>query len=169
MLVIREATASDAPLIVEMIRELAHFERELDQVDTTPDDLVRDGFGENPSFHAFVAEWDGQPAAYILYFFTYSTWAGRPVGMQRHDGMPSRFLTRYADITDHTAKSPTRCKNAEALAPNPCPIPQEISRNPLSRRPDPSRELGSSVRVRMLPVISSRRYMHETGLYVQWN
>jgi hypothetical protein len=61
-----------------MIRELADFERELDQVDTTPDDLVRDGFGENPSFHAFVAEWDAQRAAYILYFFTYSTWAGRP-------------------------------------------------------------------------------------------
>lgn len=78
MLIIREATASDAPLIVEMIRELADFERELDQVDARPDDLVRDGFGENPSFHAFVAEWDGQPAAYILYFFTYSTWAGRP-------------------------------------------------------------------------------------------
>src|ERR1700722_12652484 len=36
--------------------------------------------------------------------------------------MPSRFLTRYADITDHTAKSPTRCKNAEALAPNPCQL-----------------------------------------------
>ena|SRR5277367_894228 len=78
MLVIREATASDAALIVEMIRELAGFERELDQVDITPDDLVRDGFGENPSFHALVAEWDGQAAAYILYFFTYSTWAGRP-------------------------------------------------------------------------------------------
>jgi GNAT superfamily N-acetyltransferase len=78
MLVIREAAASDAALIVEMIRELADFERELDQVDITPDDLVRDGFGENPSFHAFVAEWDGEPAAYILYFFTYSTWAGRP-------------------------------------------------------------------------------------------
>jgi len=77
MLVIREATASDAPLIVEMIRELADFERELDQVDTTPDDLVRDGFGENPRFYAFVAEWDGQAAAYIFYFFTYSTWAGR--------------------------------------------------------------------------------------------
>jgi GNAT superfamily N-acetyltransferase len=78
MLVIREATASDAALIVEMIRELADFERELDHVDITPDDLVRDGFGENPSFHALVAEWDGQPAAYILYFFTYSTWAGCP-------------------------------------------------------------------------------------------
>ena len=77
MLVIRTATASDAPVIVEMIRELADFERELDQVDITPDDLERDGFGKSPSFHAFVAEWDGQPAAYILYFFTYSTWVGR--------------------------------------------------------------------------------------------
>jgi len=78
MLVIREATASDAPLIVEMIRELADFERALDQVEITPDDIVRDGFGQNPSFHALVAEWEGQPAAYILYFFAYSTWAGRP-------------------------------------------------------------------------------------------
>jgi len=59
MLVIREAQASDAPLLVDMIRELADFERELDQVDATPDDLVRDGFGENPRFHSFIAEWDG--------------------------------------------------------------------------------------------------------------
>jgi len=78
MLVIREATVSDAPLLVELIRELADFERELDQVDTTPDDLIRDGFDENPKFHSLVAEWDGQPAGYVLYFFTYSTWAGRP-------------------------------------------------------------------------------------------
>jgi len=77
MLVIRDATAADALLIVEMIRELADFERELDQVDITPDDLVRDGFGKNPSFHVLVAEWGGQTAAYALYFFTYSTWAGR--------------------------------------------------------------------------------------------
>ncbi len=77
MLVIREATAADAPLIVEMIRELARFERELDQVDATPEDLLRDGFRANPLFHAFIAEWDGHPAAYALYFFTYSTWAGR--------------------------------------------------------------------------------------------
>jgi hypothetical protein len=71
MLVIREATASDAPLIVDMIRELAEFEHELDQVGITPDDLLRDGFGASPRFHAFIAEWDSQPAAYALYFFTY--------------------------------------------------------------------------------------------------
>ncbi len=78
MLLIRDATPADAPLIVKMVRELAEFERELDQVEITPEDVVRDGFGASPCFHAFIAEWDGQPAAYALYFFTYSTWAGRP-------------------------------------------------------------------------------------------
>src|SRR5580658_9463349 len=78
MLVIRNATAADATLIVDMIRELADFEHELEQVDATPQDLLRDGFGANPRFFASVAEWNCQPAAYALYFFTYSTWAGRP-------------------------------------------------------------------------------------------
>lgn len=78
MLVIRKATAADATLIVDMIRELADFEHELHQVDATPQDLLRDGFGAHPSFYASVAECDGQPAAYAFYFFTYSTWAGRP-------------------------------------------------------------------------------------------
>jgi GNAT superfamily N-acetyltransferase len=78
MLVIRKATAADATLIADMIRELADFERELDQVNVTPQDLLRDGFGASPRFWAAVAEWDGQPAAYALYFFTYSTWVGRP-------------------------------------------------------------------------------------------
>ena len=76
MLVIRQATAADAPLIVEMIRELAEFERELDQVEITAEDIVRDGFGANPAFYAFIAEWESQPAAYALYYFTFSTWAG---------------------------------------------------------------------------------------------
>src|SRR5208282_416059 len=78
MVVIRKATAADATLIVDMIRELADFEHELNQVDATPQDLLRDGFGANPRFYASVADWDGQPAAYALYFFTYSTWAARP-------------------------------------------------------------------------------------------
>jgi GNAT superfamily N-acetyltransferase len=78
MLVIREATAADAPVLATMIRELAEFERQLDQVNITPEDLLRDGFRANPCFHALIAEWDGQIAGYALYFFTYSTWAGRP-------------------------------------------------------------------------------------------
>ena len=78
MLVIRKATAADAPLLTGMIRELAEFEHELDQVDITSEDLLRDGFRSSPCFHASIAEWDSQTAAYALYFFTYSSWAGRP-------------------------------------------------------------------------------------------
>jgi GNAT superfamily N-acetyltransferase len=77
MLAIRTATAADAPLIMTMIRELAAFERELDQVDATAEDLVREGFGPNPHFQALIAEWNGEAAAYAVYFFTFSTWAGR--------------------------------------------------------------------------------------------
>lgn len=77
MLAIRKATVSDAPLIMAMIRELAEFERELDQVDATAEDLVREGFGASPRFHALIAEWNGKSAAYAVYFFAFSTWAGR--------------------------------------------------------------------------------------------
>jgi GNAT superfamily N-acetyltransferase len=78
MFLVRAATASDAPLLAAMIRELAEFEHYLDQVDITPEDLLRDGFRGNPCFHALIAEWDGHTAGYAFYFFTYSTWAGRP-------------------------------------------------------------------------------------------
>jgi GNAT superfamily N-acetyltransferase len=77
MLAIRNATAADAPLIMTMIRELAEFERELDQVDATAEDLQREGFGVNPHFEALIGAWGGTPAAYAVYFFTFSTWTGR--------------------------------------------------------------------------------------------
>jgi GNAT superfamily N-acetyltransferase len=78
MLAIREVTRADAPLIATMIRELADFEQELQYAAVTAEDLLRDGFRDDSLFHALLAEWDGQPAAYAAYFFTYSTLAGRP-------------------------------------------------------------------------------------------
>jgi len=78
MLVIRKATSGDAPVLTAMIRELAEFEHQLDQVEITAEDLLRDGFRAAPCFEALIAEWSGQTAAYALYFFTYSTWTGRP-------------------------------------------------------------------------------------------
>jgi len=77
MLVIREATPADAALLVDMIRELADFEKELDQVEVTPEDMVREGFTGSPGFHALIAEWDARPVGYAVYFFTFSTWTGR--------------------------------------------------------------------------------------------
>ena len=77
MLRIRPATIHDAVLLRTMIRELAEFEHELEWVTIREEDLVRDGFGDNPSFRALMAEWDGQPAGYAVFFGYYSTWAGR--------------------------------------------------------------------------------------------
>lgn len=78
MLSIRAATVNDAPLLAAMIRELAEFERELHLVVMSEQDLCRDGFGSNPKFRALIADWNGQPAGYALFFGFYSTWEGRP-------------------------------------------------------------------------------------------
>jgi GNAT superfamily N-acetyltransferase len=59
-----------------MIRELAEFEGWLDYVTIRAEDLARDGFGEHRRFRALIAEWDGQPAGYALFFAYYSTWTG---------------------------------------------------------------------------------------------
>ncbi|MFZ0306602.1 MAG: GNAT family N-acetyltransferase [Candidatus Sulfotelmatobacter sp.] len=76
MLLIRPATIADAALLRTLIRELAEFERELDICVIEEADLARDGFGPNPKFQALIAEWDGQPAGYAIFFGYYSTWAG---------------------------------------------------------------------------------------------
>ena len=77
MIRIRPATVEDAPLLMEMIRELAEFERELDSVSNRAEDLARDGFGPQPRFRELIAEHSGEPAGYALFFGYYSTWAGR--------------------------------------------------------------------------------------------
>src|SRR4030081_107851 len=76
MLTIRAATIADAALLRRLIWELADFEKEPDQVRTTEADIARDGFGANPQFRARIAEWEGQPAGYALFFSYYSTWRG---------------------------------------------------------------------------------------------
>jgi GNAT superfamily N-acetyltransferase len=79
MLQIRPATIDDAAVLRTMIRELAEFERLLDQVTITEEELARDGFGENPRFRALIAEWDGQTCGYAVVVGYYSTWAGRGI------------------------------------------------------------------------------------------
>lgn len=76
MLSIRPATIDDAGLLRTLIRELAEFERQLDLCVIEEADLERDGFGPDAKFRALIAEWDGQPAGYALFFGYYSTWFG---------------------------------------------------------------------------------------------
>ena len=75
---IRAATPADVPQILVFIRALAAYERAPDAVTATEEGLMRDGFGPNPFYSCLIAEQDGQPAGFALYFFNYSTWMGRP-------------------------------------------------------------------------------------------
>jgi GNAT superfamily N-acetyltransferase len=75
---IREATPADVSQIQAFIRALAAYEREPDAAKATEADLLRDGFGPRPFYFCLIAEQDGRPAGFALYFFNYSTWVGRP-------------------------------------------------------------------------------------------
>jgi GNAT superfamily N-acetyltransferase len=77
MLKIRNASVGDVPLVLAFIRELAEYEREPTAVRATEDDLIRDGFSNNPKFRAIIAEWDGDSAGMAFFFHHYSTWQGR--------------------------------------------------------------------------------------------
>jgi GNAT superfamily N-acetyltransferase len=77
MLSIRPATKDDAALLTAMIREFAEFEHLEHEVNTTEDDLLRDGFGPQPKFRAVIAQWDGEPVGYAVFFDFYSSFQGR--------------------------------------------------------------------------------------------
>lgn len=70
------------PSVLALIKELAVFEKEPDAVVVTVDDLIRDGFAENPLFHTFVAEVDQQIIGIALYYYRYSTWKGRTIHLE---------------------------------------------------------------------------------------
>jgi GNAT superfamily N-acetyltransferase len=75
---IRAATAADVPQILAFIRALAMYERAPDAVIATEEGLLRDGFGPRRFWECLMAEQDGKPAGFALYFFNYSTWVGKP-------------------------------------------------------------------------------------------
>jgi GNAT superfamily N-acetyltransferase len=79
---IRKATEKDMPFVLELIRELAIFEKEPDAVVVTVDDLVRDGFSENPLFQCFVAEVENEIIGMALYYYRYSTWKGKTIHLE---------------------------------------------------------------------------------------
>jgi len=77
MLSIRPATIEDAPLLLLLIRELAEYDRLSQETSIIEDDIIRDAFGPVPKFRAVIAEWDGRPAGYAVFFEFYSTFQGR--------------------------------------------------------------------------------------------
>lgn len=79
---IRKGTKEDMPAVLELITELAVFENEPNAVSITVDDLVRDGFGENPLFYTFVAEEEGEVIGMALFYYRYSTWKGKTIHLE---------------------------------------------------------------------------------------
>jgi GNAT superfamily N-acetyltransferase len=81
--IIRKAKVEDMPSILDLIRELAVFEKEpVEVVEVTLEDLERGGFGKNPEFICFVAEVDTDIVGMALVYFRFSTWKGRTVHLE---------------------------------------------------------------------------------------
>lgn len=81
-MLIRKAQKEDMPQVLELIQELAVFEKEPNAVVITADDLVRDGFQEYPLFHCFVAEKEHEIVGIALYYYRYSTWKGKTIHLE---------------------------------------------------------------------------------------
>lgn len=105
---IRSATEADVELIHALIVELAEYEREPDKVTGTPEMLAAALSGERPAAEVVIAELDGEPVAFALFYETFSTWECLP-GLwledlfvrpeQRRSGVGAALLRHLAGIT----------------------------------------------------------------------
>ena len=99
-MIIRKAAKKDMPDVLDLIKELAHFEREPDAVEVTAEELVKDGFEAHPAFECFVAESDNQILGMALIYMRYSTWKGKVMHLEdliirkqaRGNGIGTRLL-----------------------------------------------------------------------------
>ena len=74
---IRRAVKEDCPRLMELITELAVYERAPEEVTATLEHFTESGFGPDPVWWAFVAEEDGYVEGFALYYIRYSTWKGQ--------------------------------------------------------------------------------------------
>lgn len=81
-IIIRKGKKEDLPAVLELIKELALYEKAPQEVITTVASMKKDGFGDRPYFEFIVAEFDGEIVGMALYFFSYSTWKGRAIYLE---------------------------------------------------------------------------------------
>jgi ribosomal protein S18 acetylase RimI-like enzyme len=74
---IRRAVREDCPRLLELIKELAEYERAPNEVTVTLEHFEESGFGEKPVWWSFVAEDGGLILGFALYYIRYSTWKGQ--------------------------------------------------------------------------------------------
>lgn len=74
---VRRAEIEDCQRMMELVQELAEYEKAPDEVTITMDHFIESGFGEHPVWWAFVAEVDGVVQGFALYYIRFSTWKGQ--------------------------------------------------------------------------------------------
>ncbi len=79
---IRRATRGDCPRLLELITELAIYEKAPDDVTVTLEHFTESGFGKNPVWWTFVAEVNGTIQGFALYYIRYSTWKGQAMYLE---------------------------------------------------------------------------------------
>jgi GNAT superfamily N-acetyltransferase len=108
MIALRWATHSDAALLLRFIRALAEYERQPDAVRVTEAVLSQQLAAAEPPFECLIAELDGAPAGFALFFRSYSTWLGQPgiwledlfvLPDARRRGIGRALLQRLAALT----------------------------------------------------------------------
>lgn len=74
---IRKATKTDLPAVLDLVKELAVYEKAGHEVTITLKELENDGFGEHPLYWIILAEHNGEIIGMSFYYIRYSTWKGR--------------------------------------------------------------------------------------------
>ena len=80
--IIRKGKPEDVEKVMSLIKELALYERAPEQVTITLEELKNDGFGPDPIYGLFVAEYEGEVVGIALYYEKYSTWQGRCIYLE---------------------------------------------------------------------------------------
>jgi len=75
--IIRTGRKEDLPQVLQLVKELALFERAPEQVTNTVAMMEQDGFGPNPVYGMFVAEKGNRIVGISIYYYRYSTWKGK--------------------------------------------------------------------------------------------
>ena len=79
---IRKANKDDMQEVLSLIKELALFEKEPDEVEVSREELISDGFGDEKSFCCFVAEVESKIIGMALFYPRYSTWKGKVLHLE---------------------------------------------------------------------------------------
>jgi GNAT superfamily N-acetyltransferase len=81
-IIIRKAVKGDCPRLLELVNELALYEKAPQEVTVTPEHFIESGFGNKPVWWAFVAEENGIIFGFALYYIRYSTWKGQAMYLE---------------------------------------------------------------------------------------